>query len=467
MTAETINTVSPSTNKSIVERRGTSLEKAKEIIRTSQVAFTSWSQTLLAERKRLVRKAMDLLQESREKLGEELSIQMGRPVAYSVKEIETMEKRAAYLFDIAEEALGPVAGKEEKGFRRHIRKEAVGPALLVFAWNFPYLILVNSLVPALLAGNTVILKPSPQIPFVGDRIVEIFRAAGLPQGVVQQIQTGSFEVLDKVVADPGIKLITFTGSTAGGLHVRAAAANRLVPIGLELGGNDPAYVRDDADLTYVAAQLVDGAVFNSGQSCCAVERVYVDEKVHDDFVREVQKELAGYTLGNPLDRSTSVGPVVSRNAQRVINEHIQDAVEKGAINVTPENESFKNAPCEGNYVVPTVLINANHTMRVMTEETFGPVLPIQKVSSDEEAVKLMNDSDYGLTASIWTKDLARGEELLEKLDAGTVFVNRCDYPSPDLAWTGWKNSGLGYTLGPRGFDLFIKLKSFHVKEIQA
>lgn len=287
--------------------------------------------------------------------------------------------------------------------------------------------------------------------------------------------------LESIARSPQIKLICFTGSVAGGLQIQRAAADRVVPIGLELGGKDPAYIREDVDIKWAAEEIVDGAVFNSGQSCCSIERVYVAESIHDEFISAVQDVLKGYKLGDPFDRSTNVGPVVSRRSAQTINSHIKDAIEKGAIDSTPENQSFANPPLGGNYVKPTLLTNVTHDMDVMNDETFGPVIPVMRVGNDEEAVRLMNDSEFGLTASIWTQDIAKGEELAEQVEAGTVFVNRCDFPSPvscytylisniyayasqDLAWTGWKNSGKGVTLSKFGFEQFVKLKSFHIKD---
>ncbi len=238
-------------------------------------------------------------------------------------------------------------------------------------------------------------------------------------------------------------------------------------VGLELGGKDPAYVRADVDVKWAAEEIVDGAVFNSGQSCCSIERVYVADTIHDGFVAAIQEVLKGYKLGSPSDPATNVGPVVSKKAVQTIRGHVNDALAKGALDVTPENESFASPPPGGNYVKPTLLINVSHEMDIMNEETFGPIIPVMKVGSDEEAVRLMNDSEFGLTASIWTKDIAKGEELAEQVEAGTVFLNRCDYPSPDLAWTGWKNSGKGVTLSKFGFEQFVRLKSYHIKEYPA
>jgi acyl-CoA reductase-like NAD-dependent aldehyde dehydrogenase len=261
-------------------------------------------------------------------------------------------------------------------------------------------------------------------------VSQFFTEAGLPQGVLQYFHSGSPTTIETIVRDPRISLICFTGSVAGGLAVQKAASDRLVHVGLELGGKDPAYVRADVDIDWAAEEIVDGSVFNSGQSCCSLERIYVDEKIHDDFIKAVQNVLKGYKLGDPFDKGTHVGPVISKRSKETIEAHIQDALDKGARDVTPENETFSNPPPKGNFVKPTLLTNVDHSMRVMTEETFGPVIPVMKVKSDEEAIKAMNDSEFGLTASIWTKDTDKAYQLAEEVEAGTVFVNRCDYPSP-------------------------------------
>ncbi|KAG0651671.1 Phenylacetaldehyde dehydrogenase [Hyphodiscus hymeniophilus] len=469
--ADTIRSISPVTGKCILERQGSTLEQAKEIVLLSNAAFLQWRSVPLSERIVIVTKAMELIHERREELAEDLTFQMGRPIRYTVGELNTMQVRAKYLISIAETTLEDTPCDIEQGFKRRIAKVPLGPALLVFAWNYPYLIVVNSLIPALLAGNSVILKPSPQTPKVGDSLVEIFSKAGLPKNVLSVLHSGSNETLAQIVKLPDIKLITFTGSTAGGHAIRNAVSDRLVPICLELGGNDPAYVRPDVDLAHVAGELVDGAVFNSGQSCCSIERIYVHQDVYDDFVEAVQVELMTFATPAPQSsydfyKTTMLGPVISPAAVANIHAHIADALAKGAKDVTPNNPSFTDLPKTGSFIAPVVLTNTTHRMRVMMEETFGPVIPIMKVANDEEAIKLMNDSDYGLTASIWTKDIAKGEELIEQLEAGTVFVNRADFPNADLAWTGWKNSGLGVTLGPFGFNGFFKLKSYHVKESQ-
>ncbi|KYK59325.1 betaine aldehyde dehydrogenase 2 [Drechmeria coniospora] len=464
MSVEVITTISPTTNEAILTRNGISEADLEALPRIATEAFQKFRKTTLGERQEIVKKFLKGLLEHEGELAEELTEQMGRPIAYTGKEVATAVKRGEYLLKISDEALKDTDGEPEKGFKRFIRKVPVGPVLVIFAWNYPYLILVNSLIPAILAGNTVILKPSPQTPTIVERVAGIFSDAGLPEGVLQYFHCGSPTVMETMVRDPRIALVCFTGSVAGGLAVQKAAADRIVNVGLELGGKDPAYIRGDVDIDWVAEEIVDGAVFNSGQSCCSLERVYVDEKIHDAFVEAVQKVLKGYRLGDPSDKSTHLGPVISTRSKQMIERHIKDALDKGAKDATPDNESFANPPAKGNFVKPTLLTGVDHSMAVMTEETFGPVIPVMKVKTDAEAVKLMNDSEFGLTASIWTKDTARGFELTDEVEAGTVFVNRCDYPSPDLAWTGYKNSGKGQTLGRFGFEQFVKSKSFHVKD---
>lgn len=464
MSVEILKTISPNTNEAIITRNGVSQEELEQLPQTASQAFKSWRTTKLADRQIIVKKALQYLSEHQDELALELTTQMGRPIAYTAKEVATAVKRAEYLLKISEETLKDTDGEPEKGFKRFIRKVPVGPVLIIFAWNYPYLILVNALIPALLAGNSVILKPSPQTPTIVEQVSTAFAEAGLPSGVLQYFHSGSPSMIETLVRNPLIRLVCFTGSVAGGLAVQAAASDRIVNVGLELGGKDPAYVRGDVDIPWAAEEIVDGAVFNSGQSCCSIERVYVDEKIHDEFVEAVQNVLKGYKLGDPFDKGTHVGPVISKRSKDTIEAHVKDALDKGAKDATPENESFSNPPTKGNFIKPTLLINVTHEMTVMKDETFGPVIPVMKVKSDEEAVALMNDSEFGLTASIWTKDTDKGYELCDDVEAGTVFVNRCDFPSPDLAWTGWKNSGKGQTLSKFGFDQFVKLKSYHIKD---
>ncbi|KZF23168.1 putative succinate-semialdehyde dehydrogenase [Xylona heveae TC161] len=467
MSVETITTISPTTNKPIVTRSGLSEADINILLQKTGNAFQSFRRTTLGQRKSIIKRALSLISERKDELAREITEQMGRPIAYTAKEVSTAVMRGEQLLKFSDEALKDTDGEPEKGFRRYIRKMPIGPVLIVFAWNYPYIILVNSLIPALLAGNTVILKPSPQTPTIVEQVQRIFLEAGLPENVIQYFHAGSLTTLETIVRNPQINLTCFTGSVAGGLAVQKAASDRITAVGLELGGKDPAYIRADVDLKWVAEEIVDGAIFNSGQSCCSIERVYVDEKIHDAFIAALQDVLCGYRLGDPFDPTTHVGPVISKRAAQTIRAHIRDALDKGAKDATPENSTFKSPPPEGNFVAPTLLVGVNHEMTVMKDETFGPVIPVMKVKDDAEAIWLMNDSEFGLTGSIWTKDVAKGEALAEEVEAGTVFVNRCDYPAPDLAWTGWKNSGRGVTLSKFGFEQFVRLKSFHVKDYPA
>ncbi|KAI5801867.1 Aldehyde/histidinol dehydrogenase [Pyronema domesticum] len=463
MAAEIINTISPITGEIIQTRNGVSDADFDGILATATEAFKKFSKTSLEYRQGIVKKALEILLSKADELGKEITEQMGRPIAYTPGEVKTAVMRGEYLLKISTEVLADTPGEPQDGFKRFIRKEALGPILVVFAWNYPYLILINSLVPALLAGNTLLLKPSPQTPTISERMVEIFKQAGLEDGVLQTVHCGNVQTLEKLVKRPEIRSIAFTGSVAGGIAVQTAAASRVVPVGLELGGNDPAYVRADVDIAWAAGEIVDGAVFNSGQSCCSIERVYVHEDIYEQFLKEVVKVLEGYKLGDPMDPKTQLGPVVSEKSAEAIRKHVEDAVAKGAERMTPEGVFDAGVAMGKTFVRPELLANCTSEMMVMKDETFGPIIPVQKVSSDEEAIALMNDSEFGLTASVWTKDVAKGEELIESIEAGTVFVNRCDYPSPDLAWVGWKNSGRGQTLSKFGFDAFVRLKSFHVK----
>lgn len=473
--AETITTLSPVTNEPIVERKAATKDQIAALAPDSRKAYTSLrsSHPTLQSRVDIIKKAIALLSDKQDVLARELTEQMGRPISYTPVEIKTAVKRAEYLVKIAPEVLSdniPVLGEVEPGFKRYLQRHLpVGVVLIIFAWNYPYLILMNSLIPALLAGNTVILKPSPQTPTVAEHMVEMFEQAGLPKGVIQYLHCGRVEDLKPLIQHPDIDHVCFTGSVAGGQAVQRLVVEGgrsiQVGVGLELGGKDPAYVRADVtDLEWAASEIVDGAVFNSGQSCCAIERVYVHEKVYDQFIQETIKVLKNYTVGDPTDKAVQIGPVVSKKAKEAIQQQIQDAVSAGAKNQTPDIPSFTaSQSLPGNYLPPTLLTDVDHTMSIMTSETFGPTIPVMKVSSDDEALTLMNDSIFGLTASIWTRDESQGEQLAQSVEAGTVFVNRADYPSPDLAWTGWKESGKGVTLSRFGFEQFTKVRSVHVK----
>jgi acyl-CoA reductase-like NAD-dependent aldehyde dehydrogenase len=331
----------------------------------------------------------------------------------------------------------------------------------VAAWNYPYLIAVNSVVPALMAGNTVVLKHSAQTPLCAERFDECFREAGLPEGCFQVLHL-SHEDTSRVIGDPRIDFVAFTGSVAGGHAVQRAAADRFIGTGLELGGCDPAYVRHDANLDHAIENLVDGAYFNSGQSCCGIQRVYVHESLYDRFVEGWVDLTRRYVLGNPLEADTTLGPVVRTAAADEIRRQVARSVAAGARPVIDE-ALFPANRAGTPYLAPQVLLDVDHSMVVMREEVFGPVAGIMKVRSDEEAVALMNDSAFGLTAAIWTADGDAALRLGDQVQTGTWFMNRCDYLDPALAWVGVKDSGRGCTLSVVGYEHLTRPKSFHLR----
>jgi acyl-CoA reductase-like NAD-dependent aldehyde dehydrogenase len=384
---------------------------------------------------------------------------MGRPIAYTPNEIRRgFQERAMHMCSLAEEALAEIAVTPG---RRFIRREPLGVVLVVAPWNYPWLTSVNAVVPALLAGNGVILKMAQQTPLVAERYADAFKAAGMPEGVFQYLHM-DHEQTARLIQDERIAFVAFTGSVEGGHAVQRAAAGRFIATGLELGGKDPAYVRSDANLADAVENLVDGSYFNSGQSCCGIERIYVHRSLYKPFVDAFVDLTRKYQLGNPLDKATTLGPMVKTQAADLVRAHVRDAVGKGA-KALVDPKSFP-ADKEGTpYVAPQVLIEVDHRMQVMTEETFGPVVGIMAVDSDEQAIALMNDSRYGLTASIWTKDTDAALRIGDQVETGTWFMNRCDYLDPALAWTGVKDSGRGCTLSRLGIEAFTRPKSFHLK----
>lgn len=467
----TIKTLSPVDQSVVLERPETTKLELDDVFQKSEAAFKTYAtKVTLKERIAIAGRFLDRLTENSDLLSKELTLQMARPLRYTSIEIKTAVMRGRYMLKIAEEQLRDVAGDDsDPKIQRYLKKVPIGPIYVIGAWNYPWLISINAVLPALIAGNTVVLKHSPQTPLVPERFVEYYTEAGLPANVLQCIHIGSLDVMRDICQRTEIKHICFTGSVAGGRAVEqaSAAAERdgFIGVGLELGGKDPAYVRADADVKHAAVELVDGATFNSGQSCCAVERIYVDAKVYDAFVEAFVAETKNHVLGDPLDAKTTLGPVVSLRSAETIRSHIKDALSKGA-KATIEPGFFPTDVEGTGFVAPQVLLDVNHEMLCMTEETFGPIVGIQKVSGDDEAVRLMNDSKFGLTASIWSSDADHQvESLMDRVEAGTVFVNRSDYPDPSLAWTGVKLSGRGVTLSAHGYDQFYCLKSYHVKHL--
>jgi acyl-CoA reductase-like NAD-dependent aldehyde dehydrogenase len=451
-------TITPVDGSVYVERALAAHEEIEATLAKSADAQRSWKHVAVAERAAIVRRMVAWCLARADRLGEELAWQMGRPVRQSPNEIRRgFQERALYMCGIAEQALADVQVEEKDGFSRFMRREPHGVVLAIAPWNYPWLTSVNAVVPALLAGNSVILKMAAQTPLVAERYAEAFQAAGLPQGVFQFLHMDHGETA-RVIGDPRIAYVAFTGSVPGGHAVQHAAAGRFVGTGLELGGKDPAYVRPDAPLAATVENLVDGACFNSGQSCCGIERIYVHDSLFRPFVDAFADLARQYRLGNPLEPETSLGPMVRTAAADQVRAQIGDAVAKGARTLL----NLKDRPGTP-YLPPEVLVDVHHGMALMTEETFGPVVGIQPVKDDEEAIRLMNDSRYGLTASIWTLDHEAALRIGERVETGTWFMNRCDYLDPALAWTGVKDSGRGCTLSRLGLEAFTRPKSFHLR----
>ncbi|GAA5494956.1 succinate semialdehyde dehydrogenase [NAD(P)+] Sad [Rubritalea halochordaticola] len=457
-----LETVSPIDGSTYVTRDYATPEEISKALALAAAAQKIWKQTSITERVDVCNRMVDAFIAKKESIAEEISWMMGRPIRYAAGEVAGFEERARYMSGIAEASLAPVTVPDKEGFSRYITKEALGVVFVIAPWNYPYLTSVNAIVPAILAGNTVLLKHSAQTPLCAERIQEAFAEAGLPEGVFQYLHLSHADT-EQVIKAPEVRHVCFTGSVPGGAMVQRAAAGRFIGTGLELGGKDPAYVRADADLNHAVETTVDGAFFNSGQSCCGIERIYVHEDIHDAFVEKAVALAKQYKLGRSDDPETTLGPMVRASAADFVREQITEAVQQGATaHIDPADFSMddKGSP----YMAPQILTGVNHSMRVMTEESFGPVVGIQKVSSDEEAITLMNDSEFGLTASVFSTDIDTAVKIGEQIDTGTFFVNRCDYLDPALAWTGVKNSGCGCTLSSIGLDHLTRPKSFHIKQ---
>ena len=454
-------TVSPVDGRVYVERELATFETINETLRVAQHAFTAWRTVPLEERAAILTRFCQEFERRGAKIAEELTWQMGRPARYAPNEVRGTLERARHMIAIAPQALADVDAGPKDNFKRFVRREPLGVVFTVAAWNYPYLIAVNSVVPALMAGNVVVLKHSAQTPLAAERFAECFAAAGLPAGVFQVLHA-SHEDTDRIIRDPRIDFVAFTGSVAGGHAVQRAAAARFIGVGLELGGCDPVYVRHDANLEHAIENIVDGAYFNSGQSCCGLQRVYVHHGLYQKFTEGFIELTRKYVLDDPTNVATTLGPLVRTAAADGVRRQIEASVAAGASAAIAES-SFARSAAGTPYLAPQVLLNVNHAMPVMREEIFGPVAGIMKVSSDDEAVDLMNDSDFGLTAAIWTEDADAALALGQRVNTGTWFMNRCDYLDPALAWVGVKDSGRGCTLSSVGYEHLTRPKSFHLR----
>lgn len=457
----TIRTISPVDGRIVAERM---LANAAEIDRTleqARVAQSAWRRVPVAERAAIMERFCAEFERRGAEIARGLSWQMGRPLRFAPSEVRGTLERARYMIGIAPASLADIDPGPKPAFRRFIRREPLGVVFTVAAWNYPYLIAVNSVVPALLAGNAVVLKHSAQTPLAAEAFAECFAAAGVPPGVFQVLHL-SHEDTERVIADRRVGFVAFTGSVAGGRAVQRAAAERFVGVGLELGGCDPVYVRHDADLKHAVENIVDGAYFNSGQSCCGLQRIYVHESVYEPFTRGCIELIGQYRLGDPLDPETTLGPVVRTAAAEAVRAQIRASVEAGARPVI-EERSFAASKPGTPYLAPQLLLDAPAASTVMSEEIFGPVAGVARVRSDSEAVALMNDSAFGLTAAVWTREPQAAEQLGSQIETGTFFMNRCDYLDPALAWVGVKDSGRGCTLSVVGYEHLTRPKSFHLR----
>jgi acyl-CoA reductase-like NAD-dependent aldehyde dehydrogenase len=456
-----VQIVSPIDGRVYAERKVASGAEIDAAVARTRRAREVWGEVTVKERVKFLEHFLDALLAKNDEIVPELAWQMGRPVRYG-GEKRGVEERSRHMIGIAEESLKPSMRPDKPGFERWIAREPLGTVMVIAPWNYPYLTAINTIVPALMAGNAVILKHASQTLLVGERFAEAFQAAGMPDGLFQNLVLNHADT-EKLIGSGKIDHINFTGSVEGGRRIERAAAGTFATLGLELGGKDPAYVREDANLSHAVENLVDGSFFNSGQSCCGVERIYVHAAVYDRFVKDFVENARGWTLGNPLDADTMVGPMATPRFADLVRGQTLEALRKGAkahLN-TQHDLDEESSP----YLAPQVLTNVNHQMAVMREESFGPVVGIMKVRDDAEAIELMNDSPYGLTASIWTEDLTAAAKIGSKVETGTVFANRCDYLDPALVWTGVKETGKGGALSEIGYANLTQPKSYHLRKV--
>jgi acyl-CoA reductase-like NAD-dependent aldehyde dehydrogenase len=454
-------TISPVDGRVFAERPFAPPAHIEAVLNQAARAQTAWAARSIEDRAVFGQKFCDALLRHSDDIALELAWSMGRPVSQAPGEVRGCVERARFMIEAAEAGLAPLDPGPKPGFKRYVRRVPLGVVFVIAPWNYPFLTAINTIMAALMAGNAVVLKHAAQTQLVAERFAQAFAEAGLPEHVFQYLHI-SGRTAEALVRDRRIAHVAFSGSVAVGHAVSRAASDRFISVGLELGGKDPAYVRADADIGFAAENLVDGAFFNSGQSCCGIERIYVHERVYDDFIAKAVEVTSAYRLGNPTALETNLGPVVSAGAAEFIRAQADEAVAQGATSLLDPKHFAADAPGTA-YMAPRILVDVTHNMRVMTEETFGPVVGIMRVASDEEAVRLMNDSVYGLTAALFTADVAAAEALGPRLETGTVFLNRCDYLDPALPWTGVKETGRGHTLSLWGYEQVTRPQAFHLR----
>ncbi len=456
-----ITCTSPIDGSVYAERDCLSVDAARVAVARAKAAQRDWAALPLQDRIAYVNKAVAYIGETTDRMVTELAHQMGRPVRYG-GEFGGFEERAHYMASIATDALAPIVIEDSDDFLRKIEREPQGVVFVVAPWNYPYMTAINTIAPALIAGNAVVLKHASQTILVGEHLAEAFAAAGLPDGVFTNVVL-DHDTTSALIAEGHFGLVNFTGSVGGGRAMERAAAGTFTAVSTELGGKDPGYVRADADLDAAVETLIDGAMFNSGQCCCGIERIYVHHSLFDAFVEKAVALVKTYVLGDPRNPETTLGPMANIRFAQEAHAQIDEAIAAGATAHIPTMPTDDG----GAYLTPQILTDVTHDMRIMRDETFGPAVGIMPVQDDAEAIRLMNDSQFGLTCSLWTRDTDAAEAIGRQLETGTVFMNRCDYLDPALCWTGCKDTGRGVGLSALGFHAVTRPKSYHLKKLKS
>lgn len=460
MSNKELQVINPFTEETVFSLPLMPASEVDALVGRAREAYRGWRETSIAERVALVHRFIEVFGAMRDDVAAEITAQMGKPLQQARNEVNGLIERATYMASIAESALADEILPDKPGFQRYIRHEPLGVIFDIAAWNYPLLIAVNVVVPAVLTGNAVLIKHSSKTPLCAQAFEDAFRKAGAPENLVQAV-IADHATTEAIVQHPGVDHVAFTGSVQGGREVNRSAADRFIDVGLELGGKDPAYVCADADFHWAVDNCVDGAFYNAGQSCCAVERIYVERSIYDAFVEAFVAKTREYVLGDPMEAATSIGPLASRTAPAFLKAQVQAAVQSGGKLVLSPAEFA--VPSQGWFCAPYVVADAPQTSELMQEESFGPVIGILPVDGDAQAIEYMNDSDYGLTASIWTADADRARRIGAQVDTGTFFMNRCDYLDPALPWCGVKDTGRGATLSRHGLLHLTRLKSMHLR----
>ena len=455
-----ISLINPYTETAFGEVETTSPDALNSIVDAARAAQRDWRQTDVTERMALCSRFVEAFRAQKESIAQDVTRQMGKPINQARGEVDTAIDRAEKSIAMAADVLADYPVPASPGLKRYVQHVPLGVVLDIAAWNYPLLIALNVVVPGILAGNAVIIKHSYKTPLSGQAFVNAFNGAGAPHGLVQDVVIDHAET-GALIRDPRINYVSFTGSTRGGHEIVRSASDRFIDVGLELGGKDPAYVCADADFDFAVTNCVEGAFHNSGQSCCAIERIYVDASIYDDFVAAYAAKTREYRLGDPFDESTTLGPLASNTASQFLHEQVEGAIAAGG-RLVVDPTSFA-VPDTGWFSAPAVVADAPQDCSLMRDESFGPVVGIAKVSSDEEAIRLMNDSQFGLTASIWTADEDRAISVANYIETGTFFMNRCDYADPELPWTGVKDTGRGCSLSRYGLLQLTRRKSMHLR----